>query len=61
LRFKFTKMDSVTLKGHPVMILEEFPAVGTKAEDVYYVKSNLDEESLYDIDSKVKVVLAVPS
>lgn len=54
-------MDSVTLKGQQVMILEEFPAVGTKAEDVYYVKANLDEESLYDIDSKVKVLLAVPS
>lgn len=53
--------ETVNIKGFPVALIGEFPTEGVKAEDFYYVKSNLNEESLYDVDAKVKVILSVPS
>lgn len=53
--------ETVNLKGFPVALIGEFPAEGVKAEDFYYVKANLNEESLYDVEAKVKVIISVPS
>lgn len=54
-------MDVVNLKGFPVRLKDDLPAKGIKAEDFYFVKSDLNEGSLYDIDAEVKLLLSVPS
>jgi len=53
--------DKINLKGRPVDLLEEVPAVGENAFDFTFVKTDMSESSLYDIDAKVKVLIAVPS
>lgn len=54
-------MDTVNLKGFPVNLSGELIEEGAKAIDFYYVKGNLNEESLLDIEAKVKVIISVPS
>jgi thiol peroxidase len=54
-------METVNLKGFPVPLNGELPNEGVKAQDFYYVKGNLNEESLYDLDVKVKILISVPS
>ena len=54
-------MSSVTLKGHPVSLKGELPAINTQAQDFTYVKADLSEGTLADLGDNVKVLLAVPS
>lgn len=54
-------MDKINLKGHPVQLIDDVTEVGVMAEDVTLVSKDLNEISLYDIDSNVKVLISVPS
>ena len=54
-------MDVVNLKGFPVRLKDDLPAEGVKAEDFYFVKGNLNEDSLYDHEEKAKLIVSVPS
>lgn len=54
-------MSSVTLKGKPVLLKGDIPPAGDTAPDFTFVKEDLTEASLYDIDAPVKVILSVPS
>lgn len=54
-------MDKINLKGFPVQLVNDLPAPGVTAEDVTLVTKDLNEISLYDIEEKVKVLIAVPS
>lgn len=47
--------------GNPVHLLGDIPEPGQAAPNFTYVKEDLAEESLYDHEGKVKVVIAVPS
>jgi thiol peroxidase len=54
-------IDSVTLKGSEVLLKGEIPDVGEIAPDFTVVKKDLMELSLYDIEGKNKIILALPS
>ncbi len=54
-------MDSVSLKGFPIRLHNDLPAEGIQAEDFYYIKSNLNEESLLDLGDQVKLIVSAPS
>jgi|TARA_B110000196_G_C20915725_1_gene552809 thiol peroxidase len=54
-------IDSVTLKGSEVLLKGEIPDVGEIAPDFTVVKKDLIELSLYDIEGKNKIILALPS
>jgi thiol peroxidase len=54
-------MDKINLKGHPVRLIDDVTEVGVLAEDVTLVGRDLNEVSLYDIESDVKVLISVPS
>ena len=54
-------IDSVTLKGSEVLLKGEIPDVGEIAPDFTVVKRDLMELSLYDIEGKNKIILALPS
>jgi thiol peroxidase len=54
-------IDSVTLKGSEVLLKGEIPDVGEIAPDFTVVKKDLMELSLYDIEVKNKIILALPS
>ena len=54
-------MAKVTYKGKPIKLRGELPKVNSVAEDFTYVKNDMTEESLYDIEDKIKVIIAVPS
>lgn len=54
-------MTTVTLKGTPIAIKGEIPAVNSEAQNFNFVKSDLSEGSLEDYAGKVKVLIAVPS
>jgi thiol peroxidase len=54
-------MDKINLKGYPVQLVDDVPVAGAQAEDVTLVSKDLNEVSLYDIEEKVKVLIAVPS
>ena len=54
-------MDKINLKGHPVQLIDDVTEVGVLAEDVTLVDRDLNEVSLYDIESDVKVLISVPS
>jgi len=54
-------MPTVTLKGNPVPVKGDLPAIDTSAENFRYVKADLSEGSLSELGDKVKVILAVPS
>jgi len=55
------KLTSVTFKGTQVKLKGNLPKVSTEAEDFTYVKNDLTEQSLYDLEDKIKVIIAVPS
>lgn len=48
-------------KGKPVNLLDELPDVEENAFDFTFVNNDLGEESLYDYEDKVKVIIGVPS
>lgn len=54
-------MDQTNFKGSPVNLSGNLPKVGDNAPDFKYVKSDLSEGTLSEIDNKVKVLIAVPS
>ena len=54
-------MAKVTLKGNPVSIIGELPAVGTKAPDFTLVDSSLADRTLADFTGKKKLISIVPS
>lgn len=54
-------IDSVTLKGSQVLLKGDIPEVGEIAPDFTVVKRDLMEVSLFDIEGKNKVILALPS
>ena len=54
-------MAKVTHKGNPVKLKGELPKLNAEAEDFTYVKNDLKEESLYDLEDIIKVIIAVPS
>lgn len=54
-------MAQVTLKGNATSIKGDLPAIGSTAPDFKFVKTDLSDSSLYSEDSKVKVIIAVPS
>jgi len=54
-------MAKVTLKGNPVSIIGELPAVGTKAPDFTLVDSSLADRTLADFAGKKKLISIVPS
>lgn len=54
-------MDSVTLKGSPITLKGDVPMAGIPAADFTFVLDNLSEQSLYDIEDKIKVIIGVPS
>lgn len=62
LIFKFfIIMAEITLGGSPANTLGDIPTTGQKAPDFRFVKQDLSETALADIDSKAVVILAVPS
>jgi thiol peroxidase len=54
-------MAKVTHKGNPIKLKGDLPKLNSTATDFTYVKNDLKEESLYDLEDKVKVIIAVPS
>jgi len=54
-------MAKVTLKGNPVSIIGELPAVGAKAPDFTLVDSSLADRTLADFTGKKKLISIVPS
>jgi len=54
-------MAKVTLKGNPVSIIGELPAVGAKAPDFTLVDSSLADRTLADFAGKKKLISIVPS
>ena len=55
-------MDVVNLKGFPVRLKDDLPAEGIEAEDFYFVKGDLNEDSLFDHqDEKARLLVSVPS
>ena len=55
-----TSLDSVLLNGRRIQLHDELPVLGATAEDFTFVKPDLKEDSLYDIEG-VRVIMAVPS
>lgn len=53
--------DQVTLKGSLVNLNGDFPNVGETAADFTFVRQDLIEGSLYDIENKAKIIISVPS
>lgn len=54
-------MATVNFKGNTVNLRGELPKVGSKAPDFKFVKTDLSEQSLYELGDKKKVIIAVPS
>lgn len=54
-------MNQTKFKGNPVHLSGDVPEAGQSAPNFTYVKEDLSEESLYDHDGKIKVIMAVPS
>ena len=54
-------MATTKLKGDLIHLIGELPAVGSKAPDFTYVKTDLSEAKLSELQAKVKVLIAVPS
>jgi thiol peroxidase len=54
-------MAKVTLKGNPVSIIGELPAVGSRAPDFKLVDSGLADRTLADYAGKKKLISIVPS
>ena len=51
----------VTLKGSRISLKGDIPTVGKTAPDFTYVNAKLAEESLYDSEGEVRLLIAVPS
>ena len=54
-------MSTVTLKGNPISIKGDLPAVNSQAQDFTFVKADLSESTLEDYGDKVKILLACPA
>ncbi len=54
-------METTNFKGNKVNLAGRLPKVGDAAPDFTYVKSDLSEGKLSEINDKVKVLIAVPS
>ncbi len=54
-------MSTLKFKGEPIHLTGELPVVGSKAPDFTYVKTDLTEAKLSELQAKVKVLIAVPS
>lgn len=54
-------MNKVNLDGTPVALKGNITPVGRVAQNVTFVNNNLEEVHLYDIQSEVKVLIALPS
>ncbi|MGE0082720.1 MAG: thiol peroxidase [Thiohalomonadaceae bacterium] len=54
-------MGRVTLKGSPVTLIGELPAVGAKAPDFRLVDGSLADRTLADFAGKKKLISIVPS
>lgn len=54
-------MDVVNLKGFPIRLKDDLPAEGIQAEDFYFVKGDLNEDSLFDHHEKARLLVSVPS
>lgn len=55
------QQNSVTFKGTLIKLKGNLPKLSTQAEDFTFVKNDLTEQSLYDLEDKIKVIIAVPS
>jgi thioredoxin-dependent peroxiredoxin len=53
-------MSQVTLKGNPIQLSGEMPAIGQKLKDFRLTASDLSEKSLMDFEGK-KILNIVPS
>ena len=54
-------LDTTSLKGQPVALLDSLPEPNEIAFDFTFVKMDFTEGSLYDYEGKVKVLIGVPS
>lgn len=54
-------MTQVTLKGNPIRISGNLPAIGTKVPDFQLVDKDLQDRSLKDYKGKQKLISIVPS
>jgi thiol peroxidase len=54
-------LNSTKLKGNTVNLLNKIPEEGKKAFDFTFVKTDLTESSLYDLEEDIKVIISVPS
>lgn len=54
-------MNTTKFKGHNVKLLNDLPEIGDEAYDITVVKSDLTEQSLFDLENKIKVLIGVPS
>ncbi len=53
--------NSIKIGEKTVKIIGGVPQVGEEAPDITFVRNDLSEISLYDIESPVKVILGIPS
>lgn len=54
-------MNSTKFKGNTVKLLNDLPKVGDEAYDITFVKQDLSEQSLFDYEGKIKILIGVPS
>jgi thiol peroxidase len=54
-------MNTTKFKGHKVKLLNDLPEIGDEAFDITLVKNDLTEQSLFDLEDKIKVLIGVPS
>ena len=54
-------MSTVTLKGTPYSIKDDIPQSGIEGNDITFVRADLSELSLYDVEAKAKILIGVPS
>jgi thiol peroxidase len=54
-------MEKITLGGNPINIKGGLPKVGEKAPDFEFVLQDMSSKRLYEVDAKLKVIIAVPS
>jgi len=54
-------MDKINLKGHPIQLIEDVTEAGVMIQDTTLISKALDEVSLHDLGSDIKVLISVPS
>jgi thiol peroxidase len=54
-------LDTTSIKGKLINLIDELPGVNETAFDFTFVKSDMTEGSLYDFEDKVKVLIGLPS